>query len=577
MKLMIREFVASLRERGELDAILPDLLSELGYTIISRPGRGTRQHGVDIAAVGQDDDGQRKVFLFSVKQGDLTRQDWDGTPQALRSSLNEIQDAYIPSRIPKRYQDLRVVICLCIGGEILEQVADDVRGYISKHTTDRVAFDEWNGDRIAEFILGGILREEILPRSLRSSFQKSVAMVDEPDVSYYHFTALVGQLRSNAGEHLAARVTAARQIYVCLWILFVWARDVENLEGPYRCSELVLLNTWELLKPSIGRRNNNAKALVRALHQLIALHVLIANYFLDEKILPHVSKRNAISLSIGSRNAVDVNLALFELLGRIAMAGLWSVWFAETSGAEERAVNQKKIQDLLSEGFKLIAQNPILFSPISDHQAIDIALFLQLALSCGQIPADIAAWLTHMTDRIDFAVRTHGKYPCIYTEYRDLIYHPQEKSDAYRKEATSGSILIPLLASWLTALGADEAFAKLEELKRTQLEHCTLQLWLPDQLTEDSIYTGGRDHGVALCDLAISAGGPELLDEIANACRREAAFDNVSAMQQVTGPFYWSLAVTTGFQYRHNFGSLRFVHLSWLRARQLLRMPQSDS
>jgi hypothetical protein len=155
---------------------------------------------------------------------------------------------------------------------------------------------------------------------------------------------------------------------------------------------------------------------------------------------------------------------------------------------------------------------------------------LQLALSCGQIPADIAAWLTHMTDRIDFAVRTHGKYPCIYTEYRDLIYHPQEKSDAYRKEATSGSILIPLLASWLAALGADEAFAKLEELKRTQLEHCTLQLWLPDQLTEDSIYTGGRDHGLALCDLAISAGGPELLDEIANACRREAAFDNVSAI-----------------------------------------------
>jgi hypothetical protein len=181
MKLMIREFLASLREREELDAILPDLLSELGYTIISRPRRGTRQHGVDIAAVGQDDDGQRKVFLFSVKQGDLTRQDWDGTPQALRSSLNEIQDAYIPSRIPKKYQDLPVVICLCIGGEILEQVADVVNGYTSKCTTDRVAFDQWNGDRIAEFILAGILREEILPRALRSSFQKSVAMVDEPD------------------------------------------------------------------------------------------------------------------------------------------------------------------------------------------------------------------------------------------------------------------------------------------------------------------------------------------------------------------------------------------------------------
>jgi hypothetical protein len=234
---------------------------------------------------------------------------------------------------------------------------------------------------------------------------------------------------------------------------------------------------------------------------------------------------------------VDVNLALFDLLGRIAMAGLWSVWFAETASAEERAVNQKKIQDLVSEGFNLVAQNPMLFSPISDNQAIDIALFLQLTLSCGHISTDIAAWLTHMTDRIDFAVRTHGKYPCIYTEYRDLIHHPQEKSDAYRKEATSASILIPLLASWLAALGVDEAFAKLGELKRTQLEHCTLQLWLPDELTEGSVYIGGRDHGVALCDLAISAGGSELLDEIANACRREAAFESLSAI--ATG--YWPI------------------------------------
>ena len=49
MKPVIREYLASLRERGELDAILPDLLSELGYTVISRPSRGTRQFGVDVA------------------------------------------------------------------------------------------------------------------------------------------------------------------------------------------------------------------------------------------------------------------------------------------------------------------------------------------------------------------------------------------------------------------------------------------------------------------------------------------------------------------------------------------------
>jgi len=36
MKLVFRQYLASLRERRELDAVLPDLLSELGYTVISR-------------------------------------------------------------------------------------------------------------------------------------------------------------------------------------------------------------------------------------------------------------------------------------------------------------------------------------------------------------------------------------------------------------------------------------------------------------------------------------------------------------------------------------------------------------
>lgn len=143
MKLLFRQYLASLRERDELDVILPDLLSELGYTVYSRPKRGTAQAGVDVAAVGKDDDGERKVFLFSVKQGDLTRQDWDGTPQALRSSLNQILDTYITTKIPKRYQALKVVICLVVGGDIQEQVRSDVTQFIKRCSTDKISFDEW--------------------------------------------------------------------------------------------------------------------------------------------------------------------------------------------------------------------------------------------------------------------------------------------------------------------------------------------------------------------------------------------------------------------------------------------------
>jgi hypothetical protein len=82
MKLVFREYLASLRERRELDVVLPDLLSELGFNVISRPSVGTRQYGVDVAAVGRDTDpktgvSEEKLYLFSIKQGDLTRNDWD--------------------------------------------------------------------------------------------------------------------------------------------------------------------------------------------------------------------------------------------------------------------------------------------------------------------------------------------------------------------------------------------------------------------------------------------------------------------------------------------------------------------
>ena len=96
MKLIFKEYLASLKERDDLDVILPDLLSEIGWSVFSKPAVGTRQHGVDVAAVGADDvGGKKKVFLFSIKAGDLRRSSWDSGEQSLRQSLNEIRDVYI--------------------------------------------------------------------------------------------------------------------------------------------------------------------------------------------------------------------------------------------------------------------------------------------------------------------------------------------------------------------------------------------------------------------------------------------------------------------------------------------------
>src|SRR5262249_45376959 len=153
-------------------------LSELRFHVISRPAIGAAQRGVDIAAVGKDEDSERKLFLFSVKAGDLTRAEWDAGVQALRPSLNEILDDYIPNRIPPQYKKLKIVICIVVGGIVHQAVHPLVNTFTLRESTEKISFQEWNGDHIAELLLAGPLREKLLPKALQSSFQKAVAMVD---------------------------------------------------------------------------------------------------------------------------------------------------------------------------------------------------------------------------------------------------------------------------------------------------------------------------------------------------------------------------------------------------------------
>jgi hypothetical protein len=522
-------------------------LSELGYTVYSRPQRGTAQAGVDVAAVGKDDDGERKLFLFSVKQGDLTRQSWDGTPQALRSSLDEVLDTYIPTKIPNRYKKLKIVICLVFGGDMQEQVRGTVNGYVKRNSSRKISFDEWNGDKLAGLLLRGVLREEIMPKALRSHFQKAVALVDEPDIAYQHFARLVYELSRGANDD-KARVRTARQVYIALWVLFVWARDVNNVEAPYRASELALLSIWNLLRPYIGKKPSAAnKAMTAVLHYAIQLHVTIASELLERKILPHVGTRDGISIAVRTRSSVDVNFKLFDVLGRIALTGVWLLWFIERElQGKRRAAAQDQVARLATMGYQLIANNQALFLPLQDQQAIEIALFLVLIGLLHGSRNDARTWLHEMVERLALTVRTHGCYPCVFTEYRDLVHHPRERTDDYRKEATSGSILIPLLASFLSALKNHEALQQLVDLRTKELQHCTLQLWIPDESSEDGIYVGDRDHGIALCDLPLSATGEELLKTVRDACKQSRDFDSLSAM--ATG--YWPMILTACRHYR---------------------------
>ena len=539
MKLVFRQYLASLRERGELDAILPDLLSELGYTVLSHPTIGTRQHGVDVMASSKADDGSTVLHLFSIKSGDLSRPEWDGTPQALRSSLNEILDVFIPMKVPPEFAQARIVICLCFGGEVHESVRENVSQFQKKHQTDRVSFVEWNGDHLAGLLVEGVLQEQLVEDALQTHFRKSIAMIDEPEIAFRHFSMLIRELCKQPASNTRKRATAIRQIHICLWVFFAWARDAGNLEGPCRASELAILQTWPLIRHDVGKSSKTAVDLCSCFTHLVDLHFAVWDSLYKDKILPHANIKHGLSVAVHARTPVEINFRMFETLGRVALRGLWMLWGRQ----KDRHVPEirenwelDEADELAGQIIQLIDNNPVLLAPITDPQSVEIGLALLFLTMGRKWHPGARSYVGLLANRLSWAYKYHGPYPVGPCEYRDLIDHPKERKESYRKEQTAGSSIIPLIALWSTALSLPKSAVELSLVTKECLEHCNMHLWLPSDDSEDHLYTNDEMHGAALNEIPISDEGTEAFAILEKECAPDTQFFNLSAVKHAHWP-----------------------------------------
>jgi len=505
--------------------------------VISTPRLGTRQKGVDVAAVGPDGDdgGERKYFAFVIKRGDIGRSDWDDGPQSIRQSLNEVRDSYIPQRIAEEYRSLPVVVCVCIGGELREDVQDQWAGYVSGNTEEGLCFRLWNGDRLADLLLKGVLRRELVQAEVRSDFEKAVAMVAHPEVSYGFFRRTTDGLLGGALEDRHG-TTRLRQVYIALWVLFVWSRSAGNLEAAYRASEYAMVRMWGYCRAAT-MQGPLPDAPATVLDETLAVHLDIAGELLDGKVKAYSERPFALSAAVRSQSPVDVNLALFEVLGRICLTGLWWHWRASISEDEEAQGSLAKRDRLMRMAVSTINSNPALASPICDDFAIEIALFMLLAQGCGAVE-NVGSYILKIVDRVAFSVSHGGAYPTVAVGYHELVGHPATGSEDYFRENTRWSILYPLLVAWLDRFGAADVRDAFVAFLGERLSHTTQQVWMPDEVTDDLLWEGGREHGVGIPCTPLYEGSRRystFLDQVAS---DHPAFEELSTTRQGLWPIF---------------------------------------
>ncbi|MCK9204420.1 MAG: hypothetical protein M0P58_08325 [Bacteroidales bacterium] len=539
MKLILKEYLASLKERDELDSVIPDLLSELGLNVFSRPGRGTRQNGVDVAAFGALNGGEKKLYLISIKAGDISRSNWDSEdPQSLRPSLNEIIDSYIPNRVPTKYKDKPIVICLCFGGDIQEQVRNQITGFTNQNTKGAVKFEEWNGDKLAEMIFSGFIQEKFVPKDFQSMLRKALALLDEPDISYKRYSELVHAIVASEIKNDKAKIKVIRLLNICLWILYSWCRKANNIESAYLSSELTLLNAWELVKTSFKKEDRKSATFRNAFLNILRLYIEISNQYLI-KILPETESLHSLSSAIRASNPVDVNLRLFDVLGRIALSGVWTYWLEQVNGF---AINKKSDDlkpkiELISLGIvRMIENNSMLYTPYLDSQAIEIGITSWFLAMNSKNLTDLHEWYARLIQRVHFNFQINDHYPSNINSYHEQIEFPMEKSDSYREEVTAGSILYPLLAAYSAILNYSDQYKSVQSLQTEFLKHCNFQIWFPDETSETHFYLNDERHGATLSHVITDRSETDFLTQLFNECDATSYFQNLSAVKYVFWP-----------------------------------------
>ena len=166
------------------------------------------------------------------------------------------------------------------------------------------------------------LQEDLLPHGMRPLLRKTLALLDEPQASFSYFSELVKSLSSVTFKNNADRLTAMRQMNICLWILFAWARDIDNMESAYLSSERVVLHAWELCKKQFQKKTKIAQSMQLTYSGIIRTYQEISVQYLSKIVIPHANKMHGLSSAVRSSENLDVNLKLFDVLSRLSLAGI---------------------------------------------------------------------------------------------------------------------------------------------------------------------------------------------------------------------------------------------------------------
>ncbi|WP_130887488.1 hypothetical protein [Pseudomonas sp. Sample_21] len=480
IQLVLSHYLSGLRERDELDALLPDLLQAMGHSVLSRAQVGVNQGGVDVMSTKENEEGGTEVFLFVIKFGNVGRSDFYGSQQAILPSILQASTEYLRNRLPEVLRGFKKRIVLVSNG-ILKQDAQSDYAALSTQVTEMAplcSLDFWGMDQLSPLIEKYLFDDALLLEKGKSDLRAALAGLEDTLSSFSRFVRFVDDCLSakeddqdvsgNSRRNRFYKRAAAAAIG---WaVLLVWAESEGNQKPGVLAGEYLLLRLWG---ESVKLGLQNEAQFTKRFETLAQLHAdALLRYY--ERVMPSLlNRRNVL------RYRPDHVLYMELICDELGRLGTMLLLFLALK------VDRTRVVAIHSCLVSLINEHNGCFLPVYDGQAIDLSLAMGAILATGDTTS-VRFMLQECIDRFDTALRQKRIMPVDTDDLEDAmaLYYGKDTDRARFFQTTT---LVPMLGTMAAVLDDQECLNQLSEEIVPRLKGVTKERWFPQKALETLI------------------------------------------------------------------------------------------
>ena len=457
---IIKQYVASLKEDGELDYIFPLLLERMGYRILSTPkqSKGQSQYGRDVVAV-KDIKGVNTLFLFELKGfaakdiTDRTLNEKDGIIESLRASKNtKYRDASISGLSKCRRQYVFVH-----NGYAEANALITLNDFVEDEFPDG-NFDRWDLDKLTTLFSDYLFDETILAdeESYRL-FKKVLVLLDAEGNDFTDMASLINlqiaKIEAKKDNNQRAILNYFATLRLIASMVYYYAKDADNLYPAKMCIDAIVLKTWAwILK---GKREKKP-TIIKHFNSLVLLEMQIYEEYVTKVLRFANIPKGLYGYQASDTEQIFYPLRCYDFLGDLVYYYILTEAYYKLQKTDVR-----NRMDVLK---AIIKNNNASTVPLLDTHSIPILLlFRYMSLHC-QNKEDYELMADYVLDTVINLGKRYtktGMWPEMSGNRMALAKSLYKKSDDYNSSSSLLLMVVFELISYLNYHSLYTVFRKM--------------------------------------------------------------------------------------------------------------------